>query len=83
MYAIPTMMQASLRTNPSLREYARDEYGRDSVEWFLAATRRAVPKVPRRSLALRLRLHRAPHTRRVVGHKGTPRLAPSDLQPAT
>ncbi len=83
MYTIPAIVETSLRTNASLREYARNEYGRNSVDWFLAATRRAAPKAPRRSLTLRLRFQRAPHTHRLVGHKGTPRLAPSDLQPAT
>ncbi len=83
MYTIPAMMEASLRTNASLREYARNEYGRNSVDWFLSATRRAVPKAPGRSRTLRLRFRRVTHTHRLVGHKGTPRLAPSDLQPAT
>jgi hypothetical protein len=81
MYGIRMDLDPRLRTNTALREYARLEYGSEDVLWLLAAARRRTRKPVRRSLASRLGLKRARPAFRPVGHKGTPRLTPSDLTP--
>lgn len=74
MYAIPSDYSLRVRTNSALREYARMEYGKDEVAWFLASVRRSKRIVPHRALRPRfLRLQAQPLTR-AVPHKGTPRL---------
>ncbi len=82
MYAIGLDVNASLRTNAALREYARNEYGSRNVEWFLATIRPRRRKTLRTPLVSHFRPVRAKPSHRPVGHKGTPRLAPSDLQPS-
>ncbi len=82
MYAIRVEMDPSLRTNAALREYARNEYGTESVAWLLAEAHRSSRKASSRPRLPRFRIRRVRPTYRLVGHKGMPRLAPSDLQPA-
>lgn len=74
MYAIPTNYRLPVRTNAALREYARMEYGRDEVAWFLASIRRSRRIVPHRTFRLRFGRLRAQPVTRAVPHKGTPRL---------
>ena len=83
MYGIRMDRESRLQTNAVLREYARNEYGNESVEWFLAAIKRSERRLVRRSVASRFRLARTRPTPRPVGHKGTPRLPPSDLSSST
>ncbi len=76
MYTIPAMMEASLRTNASLREYARLEYGHEDALWLLAAARQPREKPLRRPWRFpSLRSQPAP---RPVACKGTPRREPSE-----
>ena len=79
MYGIPLDGNVRLRTNATLREYARLEYRNEDVYWVAAAVKAASAKPrPRRRLGIFGRTPRPAH--RPVAHKGAPRL---ELQEAS
>lgn len=77
MYTIRMDVDARLRTNSALREYARMEYGSDEVGWLLATLNAPRRKAVRRPLAARFRIRRTQPTHRPVACKGSPRGCPS------
>ena len=78
MYAIRVETDPRLRTTPALREYARLEYGREDLSWFLATAGRAIRTAPNRALKPRLALFRRRPSHRPVAHKGSPRGVPTE-----
>lgn len=78
MYAIRLDVDPRLQTNTALREYARAEYGRDEVAWFLAAAAAAGRKTARRSRSRRWTIHRARPLPRGVACKGSPHRPSAD-----
>ena len=73
MYAIRVATEPRLRTTPALREYARLEYGREDLSWFLASTARANRKAANRGRKPRFAFLRARPSHQPVAHKGSPR----------
>ncbi len=72
MYGIPLDGNVRLRTNDSVREFARLEYPAEDVLWVRAAVKAAV-RSGRTTRRFRLFARRAPHHHTPVAHKGTPR----------
>jgi hypothetical protein len=72
MYGIPLDGNVRLRTNETLREYARLEYRQEDVHWLLAAAR-AASGTPRTRRRLGIFERRARPSHVPVACKGSPR----------
>ncbi len=80
MYTIRVETEPRLRTTPALREYARLEYGREDLAWFLASAVRTTRKAANRATKPRLAFLRPRPAHRPVAHKGSPRGLPVEAK---